>query len=118
MDINLPTFVVFLATLAGPAGTLALLAFFSDYIRNLREQGDMDGWKPWQVQLMVAAVTLVVPLIALAITTFVPQTTLAALEPLWAIIGTWAVAYLGTLGIFKLSKLTSGRSVTVNNVRG
>lgn len=108
--MNIPTLVVLLASLAGPVGTLACLAFFSDLLRNIREQGGLANWQPWHVQLLTAGVSLVVPLIALAINTFVPAATLTTLEPLWAIIGTWAVAYLGQLGLFKLSKFLSARS--------
>ncbi len=102
---DLPKLVEFLSFIAGPAGTLAVFVFVSDLIRNVMEDGGLANWLAWHVQLLVLGLSLVIPVAALLIITFVPATVLASAEPFWAVIGTLSVAYLVQLGYFKLSKV-------------
>ncbi len=93
-----------LAWLAGPVGALACFVYVSNLIRGLRDDGKLLKLSPWQVQLLVMGVSLVIPIGALVVVTVLPPETIAQAQSIYAIVATIAVAYLGQQGWYKISK--------------
>lgn len=93
-----------LAWLAGPVGALACFVYVSNLMRGLQDDGKLTKLSPWQVQLLVMGLSLVIPLGALVVVTVLPPETIAQAQSVYAIIATIAVAYLGQQGWYKITK--------------
>ena len=105
----------FLAWLAGPVGALACFVYVSNLIRGLQDDGKLTKLSPWQVQLLVMGISLVVPIGALVIVTVLPPETIAQAQSVYAIIATIAVAYLGQQGWYRLTKEDGTTGARVND---
>jgi len=105
----------FLAWLAGPVGALACFVYVSNLIRGLQDDGKLTKLSPWQVQLLVMGISLVVPIGALIIVTVLPPETIAQAQSVYAIVATLAVAYLGQQGWHKITKNDGTTGARVND---
>lgn len=90
--------------LSGPGGATAWFIAVSSFFTNMRERGAFVKWQPWQMQVLVMAVSLAVPAIALGVVLYVPREVVESLQPWWAFIGAVSIAYLVQQGFYFFNK--------------
>lgn len=94
--------------LSGPVGAVAWFIFVSNLVRNAREDDALKNWTSWQVQHFVAGVSLVVPVGAILVNTYVSPDVLAGIQEYYAAISAIAIAYLGQQAWYKATKYDGG----------
>lgn len=111
MDIT--NLVAVLTYLAGPAGVLAWFVYVSNWFRNAVEKGivTLDGWR---LQLLVAAVSFLPPVLAFVILAVVPTETLEKFSPYYQFVATLCLAYLGQQAWFAVTKPKTSTTVQVS----
>ena len=103
MNTDLTSLTAVLAALMAPAGITAWMLYVSNWFRNATANGTVKFDAPWKVQLAVAAASILPPVAAFLITTYVPAATLASASPTYAFFSTVALAYLVQQGWFALT---------------
>jgi hypothetical protein len=107
-----------LAWLAGPLGVAAWMMYFSKWVRNIKDptvelppfqakiSTYLNNMTPFGLQAFVLVGSLIVPIIAKVILTFVPQDTLAQLQPVWEFIALLCIGYFSQQVAFRRAKMT------------
>lgn len=129
--IDFTQLVIVLAWLAGPMGMLAWMMGWTNWLRNVRTADPKrlsplevsfrawleSGWRksPLFVQVFHAFIAALVPALAFAITTFVPEKTILMLQPYYAFLALLYISYIGSQAWYQLTK-ANAQPVAVQNV--